>query len=276
MAELPPRAEVAPVVSPAEAFARATETYERWITTNTHPESREVVAEIESLLFRPSTELLLAGLNFLSGQDFPPPMNRTVALACFAADHLLWGWFCAVICHPRVSLTLSRAAAEASIFAVYSVSSPKEFREVWGSRKGTGGAVLPELRNIPPQLHRHLRAAWLITAPFGHASPVPVTSALTSFRDGTRTGLGLAIGGQFAGPMDAAVLHNLGNAYSLVSIASVEAMDFCLSGELEAFPAWQERFSELQERLQMRVPVPSYLEEHLPELRARLKKMGIE
>jgi len=275
MSKLPPREEVAPQVSEDEAFSKAARTYESWISKNAHPDSKSIVAELEELVVRPATELLFAGLSLLSGQDFAQPKNRAVALFCFAADHLLWGWFCAVIAQPRVSLTLSRGAAEASIFAVHSVSSPEDFREVWGSRGGTGGAVLHRLQGVPDELKRHLRIAWVMTAPFGHASPIPVTSAVTSFQDGEAIGRGLPVAGDYAGPMDGAVLRDLGNTYSLVSVACVQALSFCVSAELKPYPEWARRYSDLLATMKMQVPTPRRLQPHIPRLNERLRKMGL-
>lgn len=275
MSKLPPREEVASQVSEDEAFSKAARTYERWISKNAHPESKSIVAEVEELLVRPATELLFAGLSLLSGQDFAQPKSRAVALACFAADHLLWGWFCAAIIQPRISLTLSRGAAEASIFAVHSVSSPEDFREVWGSRGGTGGAVLKRLQGVPERLKQHLRIAWVMTAPFGHASPVPVTSALTSFQDGEAIGVGLPVAGDYAGPMDGATLRNLGNLYGLVSVACVQALSFCVPDELKPYARWSSGYSELLERLQKQVPISPELQPHIPRLNERLRKLGL-
>jgi hypothetical protein len=75
--------------------------------------------------------------------------------------------------------------------------------------------------------------------------------------------------------MDASVLQNLANVYSLVSITCIEALDFCLTDELRPFPRWADKYSELMKRLQMQVPIPADLEPHIPELRRRLKKLGI-
>lgn len=276
MSKLPPREEVAPQVSEEEAFSKAARTYERWISKNAHPESKSIVAEVEGLLVRPATELLFAGLSLLSGQDFGQTKGRALALHCFAADHLLWGWFCAVIAQPRVSLTLSRGAAEASIFAVHcTTTSPEIFGEIWDSGKGTGGKVLSLLQGVPDQLEKHLRIAWKITAPLGHASPIPVMSALTSFQDADTIGRGLAVGGEYAGPMDEATLRNLGNTYGLVSAACVQALSFCFHDELKPFPRWSRQYSKLMDTLQMQVPIPKELQPHIPRLREKLRKMGI-
>jgi len=94
------------------------------------------------------------------------------------------------------------------------------------------------VRGVPDQLEKHLRIAWKITAPLGHASPVLVMSALTSFQDAEAIGRGLAVGGEYAGPMDEATLRNLGNTYGLVSAACVQALSFCFHDELKPFPRW--------------------------------------
>jgi hypothetical protein len=275
MSDLPPREEVAPQVTEDEAFSKAERTYDRWISANAHPESKSIVAEMEGLLVRPATELLFAGLSVLSGQDFAQPKNRAVALACFAADHLLWGWFCAVIAQPRISLTLSRAAAEASIFAVHGVSSPEDFRKIWGSRGGTGGAVLQRFQGVPDELKQRLRMAWVMTAPFGHASPIPVMSGLTSFQDGESIGAGLPVAGDYAGPMDAAVLHNLANLYGLVSVVCVQSLSFCVADELKPYPRWARQYSDILARLKMQVPIPPELQPHIPRLNEQLRKLGL-
>ncbi len=269
--KLPSREEVAPTLTEAEAFESAEKTYNQWITANAHPESKEIVRELEAVVLKPAFELHLGGLNVLSGQDFSETPRLSVALACFAADHLLWGWFSSVIAHPRVSLTLSRGAAEASIFQVFSVHSPADFQKVWNSRQGTGGSVLRRLDSIPSELFQRLRTAWLITAPLGHASVLPVTSAFTSFQDGGQIGRGLAFAGRFGGPLDEEVLRNLCNLYTMVAVTCVEALAFSLKEELRDFRQWHEKYQVLRETLNRQVPIPSHIEENLAELRARLK-----
>jgi hypothetical protein len=175
-----------------------------------------------------------------------------------------------------VALTLSRAAVEASIFEVASVHNPREFRKMWESRRGTGGAILRELTGIPKELKQHLLAAWNLTVSFGHASPIPVTSAATRFREADAARVGLTYAGQFAGPLDAEVLHALGNVYSLASVAGAKAMKFSLSEGFVTRERWFHNYGLLEEALNMRVPIPLHLEQHMNEFQSWKRKHGLD
>jgi hypothetical protein len=136
-------------MSESEAFEQAAALYAALVTARTPPGSAEIILEREQAVFRPATELQLAGLNLLSGRDFEKPQAVPLSLACFTVDHLLWGWSAAVHAQPRVAATLSRAAIEAAIFTVAATENFHGFEGVWSTPKGTGGAVLRSIGTYP-------------------------------------------------------------------------------------------------------------------------------
>src|ERR1035438_10334675 len=114
-----------------EAFAHAVKLYDACITKQTPSLSADIIRETEQAVFRPATELQLAGLSLLGGKDARERTLSSVPLACFAVDHLLWGWNAAVSGEVRVAYTLARAAIESSIFETAAVSAPDAFKRKW-------------------------------------------------------------------------------------------------------------------------------------------------
>lgn len=178
---LPNREAVTATWTEDEAFERGTHLYESWITARTPPVSTPIVAEAEAAFFRPGCELQLAGLCLLGGRDVPKPQGVVFALACFAIDHLLWGWTAAVNAQPRVAATLSRAAVEASIFSLAAAEDYEAFERQWTTHRATGGGVLKSIANLSPALRTQFELLWKLVVPFGHVSVASVMAPRGTF-----------------------------------------------------------------------------------------------
>jgi hypothetical protein len=261
--------DVARRMSEREAFRTASRLYTDWIRRNTPPEAAAITAVGEKILFRPAMLLQLAGLNLMSGTEMPQPTGLATSFACFAVDHLLWGWFSLAIGHPRVSLTLSRAAVEAAIFQVAATHDHVRFKKHWDSSHGTGGAVLRSLHGLPADLAWFLRSAWTLTVPLGHASRIPVTSALTTFRDGDVLRTGLTFAGQYAGPMRAEVLKQVANVFGFVAHGCVHAMRFSLRPHMRHTTEWDKKLDDLRVATTRRSHVPKRMQSHFARFREK-------
>jgi hypothetical protein len=266
---IPNRHEVARAFSEKEAFAHAGKLYSDWITTNTPPPSAGIVAEREAAVFRPALELQLAGLSMLSGTDMKAPMNLIVSFSCFSVDHLLWGWFAAVNFHPRIAFSLSRSAVEAAIFSVAAATDYAQFKTIWNTRQGTGGAVLKVLKNVPGDLRWLLNTAWQVMAKLGHASDGPVLSSMTSFSDAGEVRTGISFAGQFGGALDARQLDGCVDSFCIAATANVEVMNLCLRPEFTTSDEWSRRFDTLRQHLDKREPIPPERAEHYERYRKR-------
>ncbi len=265
--KIPNRTEVTRSFSETEAFAHASELYHDWITLNTPLPSAEIVSDLETKVFRPSVELQLAGLSMLGDRDMKAPTNLVLSFACFSVDHLLWGWFAAVNCHPRIAFSLSRSALEASIFAIGATAEYSEFKRIWDRGDGTGSAVLREQKTFPEKLRSFLWSVWRVMAGLGHASHGPVLSAMTTFCEGEELKTGITFAGQFGGSLDALQLHNCVNAFCLAATAGVEAMNIGLKPLLPSCEEWSRRYIQFQEQMNKREPVPDYLAGRVDEFR---------
>ena len=215
---IPNRSEVTRSFSEIEAFAHASELYNDWITRNTPPPSAEIVSDLENMAFRPAVELQLAGLSMLGDRDIKALGDLVLSFACFSVDHVLWGWFAAVNFHPRIAFSLFRSALEASIFAIAATEDYSQFKSMWDTRRGTGGAILKQLKKstvIPKRLVWFLDSAWQVMKKLGHASNGPLLSAMTTCSEGEEVKTGLTFAGQFGGSPDARQLQNCVNAFCL-------------------------------------------------------------
>lgn len=267
---IPHRSEVTRPFSETEAFAHASELYRDWVTRNTPHPSAGIVSELEGQVFRPAVELQLAGLSMLGDRDMTEPIHLVLSFACFSVDHLLWGWFAAVNFHPRIAFTLSRSALEASIFAIAAALDYRRFKSIWNTRRGTGGAVLKELRNIPKDLSWFLNSSWKMMAELGHAGGGPVLASLTTFSEGEQVKKGITFAGQFGGSLDARQLENCVNAFCIAATAGAEAMNIGLKPLFTNSEGWSLRFEQLQKQLNTHAPVPDYLAPHIEKFRKQL------
>jgi len=89
---VPPLSDVTRQFSGDEAFSHATALYKRFVSTIIPSPSAQIVANMESNVFRPATELQFAGLSLIAGKELENSILYSVSLACFAVDHLLFGW----------------------------------------------------------------------------------------------------------------------------------------------------------------------------------------
>lgn len=273
---IPNRFEVTRAFTEPEAFLHADKLYSDWITRNTPPQSADIVGDREAMVFRPALELQLAGLCLLGDTDMDSPTNQVAAFFCFTVDHLLWGWFAAVNCHPRIAFSLVRSALEASIFAIAAKTDYARFKSIWNSRDGTGGKVLNRLKGIPDDLRWLLHSAWQLMVKLGHASDGPVLSAMTTFAEGEERKAGITFAGQFAGPLDGRQLIGCADAFCIAAIASVEAMAICLAPLFKTSVEWLRRFGEFQRKMDTRVPIPdemvTYYSEHMKRFGERPRR----
>jgi len=254
--DLPDRQHVARAYSESEAFAHAGELYDFLVTARTPPESAPIVGEAEAAFFRPACELQLAGLCLLGGRDFPKEEAVVVSLACFAIDHLLWGWTAAVNAQPRVAATLSRAAVEASIFAVAASENYDAFERAWTTHKTTGGAVLKSITSMPPSVRSQFANLWKLVVPFGHASVPSVMEPRGTFTDGDAIGTGISFAGQFAGPMSESILARWADVYGFGAVAAAHAMSLSLASKFTAARRWQESYAQLALACETPRPIP--------------------
>jgi len=264
--DLPSRELVASIWSEAEAFERATRLYKSLITARTPPDSAPIVFEPEEAFFRPGCELQLAGLCLLGGRDFPKPQAVVLSLACFAVDHLLWGWTAAVNAQPRVAATLSRAAVEASIFALAAAENYDAFERQWTTHKASGGAVLKSVTNIPPAVKTQFEMLWKLVVPFGHASVASVMTPRGTFLDGSQTGVGISFAGQYAGPMHESVLAGLADVYALGAVGAAQAMRITLLPAFTDKTRWELLYEQLMATCATPRPVPRHLRPYVGEL----------
>ena len=257
--ELPKKDDIAATWSEAEAFERADKLYARLITDRTPREAAEIVNEPESSFFRPATQLLLAGLTILGGQPFQKGDGLVVSLSCFALDHLLWGWTALVNAQPRVASTLSRAAVESTIFSIAAAEDFDGFQKIWTTPKGTGGAILRSLTTPSADVRMFLDRLWKLVVPFGHASINPVLMSRGTFLDDGGKTFGISFAGQYAGPMDAAVLASMADVYAFASVAAVEAMNLTLKRFFPEAERWDGQYSDLRTACYTRKPIPPHL-----------------
>lgn len=265
--DLPNREAVTTIWSEAEAFDRATRLYESLITARTPSASAPIVAEAEAAFFRPACELQLAGLCLLGGRDVPKPQAVVFALACFAVDHLLWGWMAAVNAQPRVALTLSRAAVEASIFSLAAAENYDAFERDW-LRKPRATQVLKSITNLPPNVRTHFEKLWKLVVPFAHASVASVMRPCGTFLDGNEKHVGISFAGQYAGPMDASILGALADVYAFGAIGGAQAMRITLLPTFTDKTRWETLYEQLTMSCETPRPVPRHLRPYVGE-RAR-------
>jgi hypothetical protein len=214
-------------------------------------------------------KLQLAGLSLIAPQDLSEPNHMVVAFATYAVDLQLWGWFAAINAHPRIAFSLVRSALEAVIFGVAAAQDYGEFKRVWSTRQGTGGAVLRNLKNVPDDTRWLLNSAWRLMAELGHASSGPVLSAMTVFRDGAETRRGLTFAGQFAGPLDARQLEGCAHAFCITAASATQFFALSLRPLLSGSNEWTRRYEQLQRELDKVVPLPRHLEECAEDHRKR-------
>ncbi len=234
--------------SEAEAFSHAQVFYQS-LEGNFpgYAEARESVVGVENLAFRPALELQVVGLSLLAGK----PRNEIYLPASFAfyvVDHLAMGWCALLASQLRVAYSLCRGAVEASIFEVASSVAPSKFSDLWGTRAGTGGGVLPQIAGtIPEKQHAMFAIAWDLTKAIGHASFAPVLSPAQVLRDtgGRRVGV-MTFGGPYL-PVNKEALEHLGFLYGLGATAGLVAMEIALATHFGAPEEWRKRYENLMQ-----------------------------
>lgn len=248
-----------------EAFERARELCEHVLSPLPDGLPVNVVAALDDDVLRPSVELQVAGLNLLDGQPTDGVLKRPIALACFAIDHLLWGWNLSVMGQLRVAFTLSRAAVEASIFEAAAAVDAGGFEAHWNTPKGTGGFFLRRLGSLSPRVQALFQVAWQHTAGFAHPSIWPVLPAVERVESETGFGHVMTFAGQHLGSLPSDRLRHLARVYSIAALCSVEAMNIAIVPHIPSCSSWLQRYGALQRRLH----TPGQLPEHLRDSLAR-------
>jgi len=187
-------------------------------------------------------------------------------LTCFAIDHLLWGWTAAVNAQPRVAATLSRAAVEASIFALAAADDYDVFEPRWATHKATGGAVLKSVKNVSPPVRAQFELLWKLVVPFGHASVPSVMAPRGTFLDGGEVGVGISFAGQYAGPLHESVLASLADVYAFAAVGAAQAMSITLLPLFTDKSRWQCLYGELMATCETPRPVPKHLRSYASDL----------
>lgn len=258
--ELPHLDACSSAFSEEDAFARAEHLYDLAVEHHINEATRELLAGVEYTAFRQAVELQLAGLTLLGTKDLNDDNSLPIPFACFAVDHLLWGMSAAANGQVRIAFTLVRGAVEAAIFEVAAATDRKAFRDKWSTREGTGGAVLRTLKgSVDPSVKLLLEVTWKHVAALGHASRIPVLSGVARARSGTEIKKTISFAGQYAGPLDVALLHQVVNVYALAALASVEAMNIAIIPHLHDQGLWKKDFAILNQALNSKVAVPAHL-----------------
>lgn len=232
-----------------EAFAHAKRFYEESAVGGLprHIESRSYVAGVEEKIFRPAMELQVAGLCLLAGKA-RNEIHIPASFAFFVVDHLAMGWVAMLVSQFRVAYTLSRATVEASIFETASVANPSEFEQLWGTERGTGGAVLQTLSSVIPERQRNMfDLAWKFTRAFGHPSFAPVLSSAQLVKDfgGQKVSI-MTFGGPYIEPLNLEALNHLSFVYGLGAMAGLEAMQLSLSTHFDQSSYWKDKYEAFE------------------------------
>jgi len=233
--------------SEAEALAHAREFFDS--LTGDFPrfhESRRVVGDAETSIFRPAVELQVAGLCLLAGKP-RNELNLPVSFAFFVVDHLAVGWSAMMASQFRVAYSLCRSAVEASIFEVASLFDRTKFRDLWTQPAGTGGKVLQAISGtIPNELYAVLRRGWNATKSLGHASFMPVMSSGQVVQDHTGKKVGvMTFGGPYIEPLNEEALTNLTIVYGIAALVGLQAMSSSLIPHAQPCPEWEAKHNEL-------------------------------
>lgn len=258
-----PRATWRSSLNHSEAFQRARELCNQALSPLPDGLPADAVAALDDDVLRPALELQIAGLNLLDGQPTDGVLKRPVAFACFAVDHLLWGWNLSVMGQLRVAFTLSRAAIEAAIFEAAAAVDPSGFERNWNTPKGTGGFFLGRLGKLPPRVQALLQVAWRHTAGFAHPSIWPVLSPVERVDSMDGISHVMTFAGQHVGSLPTDRLRHLARVYAIAAICGVEAMNIAIVPNLPMTVAWLERYGALQRRLHSPQELPEYLRESL-------------
>jgi hypothetical protein len=257
--KLPPIEEVSSDFSGAEAFAHGSKLFARAVELDMGKETQRCLETVEYAAFKLAMQVQLGGLSLLGTKKLDDATWQPVPLACFAVDHLLWGFIAATSGQVRVAFTLVRAAVEASIFEAAAALQPETFRKKWNTRHGTGGAVLRELKGLSPRVSALLQVAWDCTVEYGHASHIPVLTSVGNAREKGQTAKTISFAGQYVGPLDAKLLDQLVRVYALSAFAACEAMNVALRPHMRDSSYWSARYEELIEKLHAPVPLPEHL-----------------
>lgn len=233
--------------SEAEAFAYAKRFFDS--LAGDFPrfhESRRIVGDAETTIFRPAVELQVAGLCLLAGR----PRNEIrlpISFAFFVVDHLALGWSAMMASQLRVAYSLCRSVVEASIFEVASVVDEPRFTDLWNQPAGTGGKVLNAISSkIPKELSAVLRRGWNATRALGHASFMPVMSSAQVVQDHTGKKVGvMTFGGPYIEPLNEEALLDLMIVHGIAALVGLEAMSSSLISYAQPCPVWEDKHSSL-------------------------------
>lgn len=255
--KLPPIEEVSSDFSGAEAFAHGLNLFARAVELDMSEETKRCLRTVDYAVFKLAMQVQLGGLSLLGTKKLDDATWQTIPLAAFAVDHLLWGFIAASNGQVRIAFTLIRAAVEASIFEAAAALQPKIFLKKWNTRHGTGGAVLwelNELKCLSPRVSALLQVAWDYTVKLGHASHIPVMSSVGSASEKGQTVKTISFAGQYVGPLDAKLLDQIVNVYSLSAYAACEVMNVALRPHMRDSGYWFARYEELFEKLHVSLP----------------------
>lgn len=248
-----------------EAFERAHELCTQAISPLPDGLPADAVAALDDDVLRPSLELQIAGLNLLDGRSTDGPLKRPVAFACFAVDHLLWGWNLSAMGQVRVPFTLSRAAVEAAIFETAVAVDPDLFEAKWNTPNGTGGFFLSRLVGVSAPVQALLQVAWRHTAGFGHPTIWPVLSAVETVDSEAGVRHVMTFARQHVGALTTDRLRHLARVYAIAAICGVEAMNIAIVPHLPDSVSWRDRYRALQRRLHKPEELPDYVRKSLAE-----------
>lgn len=257
--KLPLIEEVSSDFSGPEAFAHGSKLFARAVEFEMTEETRRCLDTDEYAAFKLAMQVQLGGLSLLGTKKLEDATWQPVPLACFAVDHLLWGFIAATNGQVRIAFTLVRAAVEASIFEAAAALKPETFQKKWDTRQGTGGSVLRELSGLHPRVSALLQVAWDSTVKYGHASHIPVMTSIGSASENGQTVKTISFAGQYAGPFNAKLLDQIVRVYSLSAFGACEAMNVALRPHMRDGSYWFARHKELIEKLH----APASLPEHL-------------
>lgn len=270
--KLPPIEEVSSDFSGPEAFAHGSSLFARAVEFEMADETRRCLETVEYASFKLAMQVQLGGLSLLGTKKLDDATWQPVPLACFAVDHLLWGFIAATHGQVRVAFTLVRAAVEASIFEAAAALQPDAFQKKWDTRQGTGGAVLSELTGLPPRVSALLQVAWDLTVKYGHASYIPVMTSVGTASEKGQPVKTISFAGQYVGPLDAKLLDQIVRVYGLSAFAACEAMNVALRPHMRDSSYWSVQYQDLIQKLLAPMSMPaSWSTERGTELSKKLR-----
>ncbi len=104
-----------------------------------------------------------------------------------------------------------------------------------------------------------LEKLWKLVVPFGHASINPVLMSRGTFLEDGAERFGISFAGQYAGPMNAAVLASMADVYAFASVAAVQAMNLTLKRSFAEAERWDAEYFALRAACYTPKPIPLHL-----------------